>query len=213
MLQRRNIKLDRANKSILLRALGNVYYAQKATGSDCTATGALVLRIHALPPKGGRLALDMDEYRLARNALNQLRTRRIAEGGYTDAWMMRCAGFCKQLFLMVKFPQPLAFHKNYDEIRIRKREVSNMIQIRPVSDLRNKYPEVERLVTQQQQPVFLTKNGYGSMVVMSIEQYTALIDGADAKLDEADAAAKSDPVRLSHEEVFGNVRAQFRGRK
>ena len=52
MLQRRNIKLDRANKSILLRALGNVYYAQKATGSDCTATGALVLRIHALPPKG-----------------------------------------------------------------------------------------------------------------------------------------------------------------
>ena len=60
-----------------------------------------------------------------------------------------------------------------------------MIQIRPVSDLRNKYPEVERLVTQQQQPVFLTKNGYGSMVVMSIEQYTALIDGADAKLDEA----------------------------
>ena len=81
-----------------------------------------------------------------------------------------------------------------------------MIQIRPVSDLRNKYPEVERLVTQQQQPVFLTKNGYGSMVVMSIEQYTALIDGADA-------TAKSDPVRLSHEEVFGNVRAQFRGRK
>ena len=52
-----------------------------------------------------------------------------------------------------------------------------------------------------------------TMVVMSIEQYTALIDGADAKLDEADAAAKSDPVRLSHEEVFGNVRAQFRGRK
>ena len=44
-------------------------------------------------------------------------------------------------------------------------------------------------------------------------EVTALIDGADAKLDEADAAAKSDPVRLSHEEVFGNVRAQFRGRK
>ena len=52
MLQRRNIKLDRANKSILLRALGNVYYAQKATGSDCTATGALVLRIHALRQTG-----------------------------------------------------------------------------------------------------------------------------------------------------------------
>ena len=88
-----------------------------------------------------------------------------------------------------------------------------MIQIRPVSDLRNKYPEVERLVTQQQQPVFLTKNGYGSMVVMSIEQYTALIDGADAKLDEADAADKSDAVRLRHADVLGNIRDQYRGSK
>lgn len=43
-----------------------------------------------------------------------------------------------------------------------------MIQIRPVSDLRNKYPEVERLVTQQQQPVFLTKNGYGSIGAIKI---------------------------------------------
>lgn len=43
-----------------------------------------------------------------------------------------------------------------------------MIQIRPVSDLRNKYPEVERLVTQQQQPVFLTKNGYGSIQLIWI---------------------------------------------
>ena len=89
--------------------------------------------------------------------------------------------------------------------------VFSMPNIKPISDLRN-YNEVLRDVTAGE-PVFLTKNGYGSTVVMSIEQYTALIDGADAKLDEADAAAKSDPVRLSHEEVFGNVRAQFRGRK
>ena len=64
-----------------------------------------------------------------------------------------------------------------------------MIQIRPVSDLRNKYPEVERLVTQQQQPVFLTKNGYGSMVVMSIEQYTALIDGGTMRIEETGSGA------------------------
>ena len=213
MLQRRNIKLDRANKSILLRALGNVYYAQKATGSDCTATGALVLRIHALPPKAADWRWIWTNIGWQGMPSTSCAPGASPREAIPTPWMMRCAGFCKQLFLMVKFPQPLAFHKNYDEIRIRKREVSNMIQIRPVSDLRNKYPEVERLVTQQQQPVFLTKNGYGSMVVMSIDQYTALIDGADAKLDEADAAAKSDPVRLSHEEVFGNVRAQFRGRK
>lgn len=88
-----------------------------------------------------------------------------------------------------------------------------MMQIRPVSDLRNKYPEVERIVIDQQQPVFLTKNGYGSMVVLSMEQYAALTETIEAKLDEADAQAEQDPVRLTGEEVFGNVRAHIRGKK
>ena len=48
-----------------------------------------------------------------------------------------------------------------------------MIQIRPVSDLRNKFPEVEKLV-EGGEPVFLTKNGYGSMVVISMEEYERL---------------------------------------
>ena len=34
-----------------------------------------------------------------------------------------------------------------------------MIQIRPVSDLRNKFPDIERLVNEGE-PVYLTKNGY-----------------------------------------------------
>ena len=41
--------------------------------------------------------------------------------------------------------------------------------IRPVSDLRNKFPEIEEVVLQTGEPVFLTKNGYGSMVVMSLD--------------------------------------------
>lgn len=88
-----------------------------------------------------------------------------------------------------------------------------MMQIRPVSDLRNKYPEVERIVIEQQQPVFLTKNGYGSMVVLSMERYAALTGSIEAKLDEADAAAERDPVRLTGEEVFGNARAHIREKK
>ena len=51
-----------------------------------------------------------------------------------------------------------------------------MINIRPVSDLRNKFPEIENTVLNTGEPVYLTKNGYGSMVVMSIEQYSALTD-------------------------------------
>ena len=51
-----------------------------------------------------------------------------------------------------------------------------MINIRPVSDLRNKFPEIEELVIESGKPVFLTKNGYGSMVLLSLEQYSALTD-------------------------------------
>ena len=43
-----------------------------------------------------------------------------------------------------------------------------MIQIRPVSDLRNKFTDIEKCV-QNGDPVYLTKNGYGTMVVLSIE--------------------------------------------
>lgn len=84
-----------------------------------------------------------------------------------------------------------------------------MIQIRPVSDLRNKFPEIESVV-KEGQPVYLTKNGYGSMVVMSIEQYSKLTGDIEAKLDEADVAAAETDKRLSHEEVFGNVRRRLR---
>lgn len=88
-----------------------------------------------------------------------------------------------------------------------------MINIRPVSDLRNKYPEIEDLVIQKNEPVFLTKNGYGSMVVMSLEQYSALTDGIELALDEADRAAVSSDVRYSADEVFGRVRKNIYGRK
>ena len=50
-----------------------------------------------------------------------------------------------------------------------------MINIRPVSDLRNKYPEIEDLVLKEGEPVYLTKNGYGSMVVLSLEKYAEIL--------------------------------------
>lgn len=88
-----------------------------------------------------------------------------------------------------------------------------MIQIRPVSDLRNKYPEVEEQVLKSGAPVYLTKNGYGSMVLMSMEQYAALTDEVEAKLDEADKAAAASDVRYTSEEVFGRVRSRVHERK
>ncbi|MBP3426853.1 MAG: type II toxin-antitoxin system Phd/YefM family antitoxin [Clostridia bacterium] len=87
-----------------------------------------------------------------------------------------------------------------------------MINIRPVSDLRNRFPEIESLV-HQGNPVYLTKNGYGSMVVLSLEQYAALTEDVELKLDEADRAAAASDVRHTEEEVFGKVRARIHGKQ
>lgn len=87
-----------------------------------------------------------------------------------------------------------------------------MLQIRPVSDLRNKFSEIEKTVLTTGEPVYLTKNGYGSMVLMSIEQYAALTDDAERKLDEADRAAAFTDVRYSEDEVFKRVRGRLHGK-
>lgn len=87
-----------------------------------------------------------------------------------------------------------------------------MLDIRPVSDLRNKFSEIEETV-KGGQPVYLTKNGYGSMVVLSLEQYAALTDEVELRLDEADRAAAADTVRYTEEEVFGRVRSRLHERK
>ncbi|MGI6708012.1 MAG: type II toxin-antitoxin system Phd/YefM family antitoxin [Dethiobacteria bacterium] len=84
-----------------------------------------------------------------------------------------------------------------------------MINIRPVSDLRNKYPEIEKLVIEGSEPVFLTKNGYGSMVLISLEQYSALTDNVELKLDEADKAANLTDERFTGKEVFTRVRKRI----
>ena len=86
-----------------------------------------------------------------------------------------------------------------------------MIEIRPVSDLRNKFTEIENVV-KEGQPVYLTKNGYGSMVVMSLEKYAQITDNVEFILDEADRAAKETDVRYTHEEVFFFVFRNLGGR-
>ena len=88
-----------------------------------------------------------------------------------------------------------------------------MLHIRPVSDLRNKDPEIEETVLKTKEPVFLTKNGYGSMVVMSLEQYSILTDGIELALDEADRAAAMSDTRYTADEVFSRVRKSLHGQK
>ena len=86
--------------------------------------------------------------------------------------------------------------------------MERMINIRPVSDLRYKFTEIENDV-KKGAPVYLTKNGYGSMVVMSIEAYSKLVDYTEDALDEADHFAETNSRRMSHGEVFTALRKQL----
>lgn len=86
-----------------------------------------------------------------------------------------------------------------------------MPQIRPVSDLRNNFAEISKIVHETAEPVFLTKNGYGDMVVMSIETYERKLFESEIylKLKEAELQSKTSEVRYSHEEVFSDLRAKL----
>jgi PHD/YefM family antitoxin component YafN of YafNO toxin-antitoxin module len=50
-----------------------------------------------------------------------------------------------------------------------------MATIRPSSDLRNSYNEISEFCHKHNEPVYLTKNGSGDLVVMSNETYERLV--------------------------------------
>ena len=62
-----------------------------------------------------------------------------------------------------------------------------MPQIRPITDLRNTN-EISELCHAKNEPVFITKNGYGDLVVLSIEAYEELTEAlhTDAAIREAE---------------------------
>ena len=86
-----------------------------------------------------------------------------------------------------------------------------MPQIRPVSDLRNKFADISKIVHETKEPVYLTKNGYGDMVVMSMETFEKFKFENEVyfKLKEAAIEAKTTDVRYSHDEVFNDLRIRF----
>ena len=68
-----------------------------------------------------------------------------------------------------------------------------MPNIRPISDLRNNSNEISEFCRTSREPVFITRNGVGDMVVMSIEMYERQQAQLDlyAKLAEAEAEIAS----------------------
>lgn len=86
-----------------------------------------------------------------------------------------------------------------------------MNSIRPVSDLRNNFADISKTVHDTQQPVFLTKNGYGDMVVMSMEAYENLQFESEVyfKLLDAEKEAEATSKRYSSKEVLKALRKEI----
>lgn len=85
-----------------------------------------------------------------------------------------------------------------------------MPSIRPISDLRNNANEISDFCRQTHEPVYITRNGTGDMVVVSIEEYErqqALID-LYGKL----AVAEQEIASGAEGEDFLTVARQMRGR-
>ena len=81
-----------------------------------------------------------------------------------------------------------------------------MATIRPSSDLRNRYNEISDFCNTYNEPVFITKNGTGDLVVLSNSEYERLCGLAelhrmlDAGLDDIQAGR----VR-SADEIFSDI--------
>jgi prevent-host-death family protein len=89
-----------------------------------------------------------------------------------------------------------------------------MPQIRPITDLRNTN-EISELCHKQDEPIFITKNGYGDLVIMSIETYErklALVE-VYKKLVEAEAQIKEGVPLLDGDEILNEMRSKYVGKK
>lgn len=87
-----------------------------------------------------------------------------------------------------------------------------MPQIRPITDLRNT-TEISDICHAKREPIFITKNGYGDLVVMSIEAYEELMENAsiDASITEAEAEYRLNGQKTDAREALASLRRKHFG--
>lgn len=89
-----------------------------------------------------------------------------------------------------------------------------MPSIRPISDLRNNANEISDYCRQTREPVYITRNGSGDMVVVSIEEYErqqALID-LYGKLTAAEQEIASGAEGVDFENFSRKMRERVHGK-
>ena len=81
--------------------------------------------------------------------------------------------------------------------------------IKPISDLRNKSNEISELAHNSNEPIFITKNGKGDLVVMSMSHYSKLQLKIDllGKLSVAQTQKADGDKGRTLKQVMKNIRA------
>ena len=89
-----------------------------------------------------------------------------------------------------------------------------MPTIRPISDLRNNSNEISNFCRTTREPVFITKNGVGDMVVLSLDMYERQQAQLElyAKLAEAEAEIASGAVGVDFFEFAKKLRPDVHGK-
>ena len=85
-----------------------------------------------------------------------------------------------------------------------------MPQIRPITDLRNTN-EISDICHAKMEPVFITKNGYGDLVVMSIETYEQLLEVNETDVAITEAENEGSVTLLDAKEALLSLRRKHFG--
>ena len=100
----------------------------------------------------------------------------------------------------------------YSVIIMYKERRSYNANNKAITDLRNTN-EISEICHKQQQPVFITKNGYGDLVVMSMETYEELLstNQIDKAIFEAEREVVEGAELLNTREALGELRRKHFG--
>ena len=87
--------------------------------------------------------------------------------------------------------------------------------IKPISDLRNKSNEISELAHTSNEPIFITKNGEGDLVVMSMIHYSKLQLKLDllSKLSTAQNQKADGNKGRTLKQVMDNIRNNINAQK
>lgn len=93
-----------------------------------------------------------------------------------------------------------------------EREVLIMPTIMPIRDLRNT-SEISELAHKKQEPIFITKNGYSDLVVMSAELYEkfAQINRIDQAIYEAEKEVENGAELISVDSAIESLNKKYYG--